>query len=488
MNDVSDTLFCEKVNETWIRVHADKSVMSLLSDHFTFEVPGAKFMPAFKGRKWDGKLRLLNSRNGLIYKGLYEKIKQFGEFNDYNVACNFDKELGTPISPEALLAFVKSLKLKLVPHDHQIKAFREAIDKRRVTILSPTASGKSLLIYLITSYFNEDSQKPSLIIVPTINLVRQMAGDFIEYDSRCEKKIKLIMGGETTEVKKNHRYVISTWQSIYEEDPDFFNQFGTIIGDEAHNYKAKVIRGMLEKATDVPNRIGTTGTLDGTECNELILTGLFGSVFKTISSVELMEKKLLTPVKIKAILLNHTDFKKQNTPKMDYQSEIAYINAHEKRNAFITRFCGDLKGNTLLLFNHVETHGILLYNIMIARGLGDKTHLIHGGVDVDDREEIRKLLEKNTGINLIASVGTFSTGANVKNLHNIILAAPSKSKIRVLQSIGRGLRLHDSKDVCNIYDFGDDISGQNYTLKHFIQRIEYYAAEGFDYKIIKLEI
>ena len=175
------------------------------------------------------------------------------------------------------------------------------------------------------------------------------------------------------------------------------------------------------------------------------------------------------------------------------EDEMDYLCEHEQRNKFIRNLACDLKGNTLVLFNYVEKHGLPLYE-MINNYTDRPVHLVYGGIDVDDREEIRRLVENETPENngiIVASYGTFSTGINIRNLHNIIFASPSKSRIRNLQSIGRVLRKGANKVKAILYDIADDCthnSRRNYTLNHFIERIKIYNEENFNYEIISIQL
>ena len=175
-----------------------------------------------------------------------------------------------------------------------------------------------------------------------------------------------------------------------------------------------------------------------------------------------------------------------------YEDEVQYLISHPQRNRFIRNLTLDLKGNTLVLFSRVESHGQILYD-MINNGVDEnrKVFFIHGGVDVDQRERARAITEAESNAIIIASYGTFSTGINIKNLHNVIFASPSKSRIRNLQSIGRVLRKGSNKFSATLYDIADDCthnSRKNYTLNHLIERIKIYNEENFDYEIVNIKL
>ena len=191
-------------------------------------------------------------------------------------------------------------------------------------------------------------------------------------------------------------------------------------------------------------------------------------------------------------MLKYNDQTRKEMNRANYQDEIEFLISNEKRNNFIKNLAISRKGNTLVLFQMVEKHGDLLYN-MIRDEVEDDRHIffVHGGVDADQREEVRRITEGERSAIIVASYGTFSTGVNIRNLHNIIFASPSKSRVRNLQSIGRGLRKSDTKESATLYDISDDLtykSWNNHTLKHFAVRVKTYNEEEFEYKIYKINL
>ena len=322
----------------------------------------------------------------------------------------------------------------------------------------------------------------TLILVPTTSLVEQMYSDFQDYGWSPGTYCQKVYQGYTTKIEKD--VVISTWQSIYKMPRKYFEQFGCVIGDEAHTFKAKSLTGIMTKLHQCKYRFGFTGTLDGTQTHRLVLEGLFGPVKKVISTKELMDKKTLANLRIKCIILRHSNIRE----KMSYAEELEYIVTNKKRMDFVVNLLRHLRGNTLCLFQLVEKHGKILYDELKEN---ENVYFVYGGTDTSDREEIRGLVESHSNSTTIASFGTFSTGINIRNIHNIVLASPSKSKIRVLQSIGRGLRTSSTKDSILIYDIADDISygeRRNFTLNHFTERLNIYNEEQFNYEISKVKL
>ena len=478
-----------KKNEVFLKVEAEAHLHKELSEHFQFEVPGAKYMPAVKRRYWDGKIRLYSPGTGEIYVGLYDYLTDYLEQKGYDYEVLEDKYFGRPtdieeyVTPEGTAAFIRSLRLPYKVRDYQLRGIYTAIKFRRKLLLSPTGSGKSLIIYALVRW-HLLKKREILIIVPTVSLVEQLYKDFIEYGWNV-RDVHKIMGG--VEKYTDQPVVISTWQSIYKEPKKFFERFDVIIGDEAHQYKAKSLTGILTKCYDAKYRVGLTGTLDGMEAHQLVLEGLFGRVDRVTKTVELMKQGHLTPLRVRVVLLRHGW-----VPFDHYQQEMEYLCMHTRRSSFITNLALDLKGNTLVLFNYIEKHGEPLWEMINNKVSKDrKIFFIHGGVDAVEREEARAICEREKDAIILASYGTFSTGINIRNLHNVIFASPSKSRVRNLQSIGRVLRKGDNKAQAVLYDIADDCSKDhqyNYTLRHLSERIKIYDEEKFDYEITKVNL
>nr|BAR35469.1 UvsW Helicase [uncultured Mediterranean phage uvMED] len=479
-----------KKNEVYLKVDAEEHVHKELSEHFQFEVPEAKFMPQYRRRVWDGKIRLYSPGTGEIYVGLYEYLTEYFDKKGYEYSILDSKHYGLPfetqdyVTPESIASFIKALRLPFRIRDYQLKGVYEAIKHNRKLLLSPTGSGKSLIIYSLVRW-HLAKEREVLIIVPTTSLVSQLVQDFKDYGWKADSYVHEIMSGREKYVKAP--VVVSTWQSIYKEPKKFFERFDVIIGDEAHLYKAKSLTGILNKCHDAKYRVGLTGTLDGLESHQLILEGLFGKCDRVTSTVELMKAGHLTPLRVRILLMRHG-----YVPFDYYQQEMDYLVSHTRRNNFITKLALDLEGNTLVLFNYVEKHGDPLWELLNNKvEEGRKIFFIHGGVDAVEREEARKICEKESNAIILASYGTFSTGINIRNLHNVIFASPSKSRVRNLQSIGRVLRKGDNKAKAVLYDIADDCSkgnSHNYTFRHLISRMKIYDEESFDYEVTKVNL
>jgi superfamily II DNA or RNA helicase len=499
-----DILRVKKKNEVFVTVNGDPSVLNELTDFFTFFVPGYKFMPAYKNKLWDGKIRLFDSRTRELYAGLYPYLKEFAdvEGRNYTIELEHDSYYGYPETDTPIdISFMNEMTItskgqKIDPRDYQLEAIQHALTKKRALLVSPTASGKSLIIYSLLRYYliNGDDKKV-LIIVPTTSLVQQMYsdfGDYSQYDDgfNHEAECHRIYSGR--EKITNSKVVISTWQSIYKMPGQWFEQFGAVFGDEAHNFKAKSLISILTKLRDCRYRYGTTGTLDGTQTHKLVLEGLFGTAYYVTTTKTLMDSGALADLDIKVLLLKYIDEICRDINKLKYQEELDFIVTYEPRNRFITNLALDQDGNTLVLFQYVDKHGKPLYDMIKEKAHSKrKIFFVSGSTDVDVREDIRRITENEKNAIIVASMGTFSTGINIRNLHNIIFASPSKSQIRVLQSIGRGLRKSDDGSITKLFDLADDLhwkKNKNYTLNHAAERIKIYTKEKFTYKIYEVPL
>jgi superfamily II DNA or RNA helicase len=338
---------------------------------------------------------------------------------------------------------------------------------------------------MLTRHYLNSINNKVLIIVPTTSLVEQLYKDFKDYGYDVENNISRKYHGY--DIEDDKRVVISTWQSLYKLPKSFFNGFGAVIGDEAHLFKAVSLTKIMTKLTDCKYRIGMTGTLDDSKTHKLVLQGLFGHVNKVVSTKELIDRKQLSNLKIVALILKHKEEDCKKVHGVKYHEELEFIAQSSSRNKYIRNLTLGLNGNTLCLFQLVEKHGEILYNLIKEKADPNrKIFFVYGGTETDDREKIRAITEKSDNAIIVASFGTFSTGINIRNLHNIVFSSPSKSPIRILQSIGRGLRKGDNKDSATLYDIADDLKfkdKENFTLNHFRERINIYSREDFTYEI-----
>jgi len=494
-----ENLVVKKLNHSSLLVECDFGQAQELNEFFSFFVPGYQYMPAFRNKLWDGKIRLFNIRNNELPAGLFEHLEKFAVQRNYTIDAQ-KTEYGYPdggahdekVDPQEVMEFIHSITLPFPIRDYQFDAVCRGLEKKRAILVSPTGSGKSLIIYVLLRYYltkiAEDYQKV-LVVVPTTSLVEQMTNDFKDYGYDIENVHKIYSGKDKdTECP----IIVSTWQSIYKLGSAWFEQFGMVIGDECHGFKSKSLTSIMNKCSEAAYRFGTTGTLDGTQTHELVLQGLFGRIHKVTTTRALQDNDTLAKLEIRRLVLQWPNEFRKDFGKQSYQDEIHHIVTNEKRNKFIRNLAIEQKGNTLVLFQLVDKHGKILYDLIDEKAHEDrKVFFVSGATETSDREAIRKITEKQTDAIIVASLGTFSTGINIRNLHNIIFASPSKSQIRVLQSIGRGLRKSDDGRITQLYDITDDISWgnqQNFALLHSWERLKMYKSENFVYQTYKVDL
>jgi superfamily II DNA or RNA helicase len=486
---MSSDVIISKKNEVYLKLKCEPHILYELAPYFVFEVESSKFMPQYRKKSWDGTIRLLSTHTGEIYVGLLDKLIEKIKLHNYTYEFQDSKYFGLPYEENEIINYegVKSYMSNIVsknftPRDYQINAVTDALKFNRKLLLSPTSSGKSLMIYSIIRYYSNKGYR-TLLITPTTSLVEQMYKDFESYGWAAEDHVHKVYAGRAKQTDK--QVTISTYQSLHDMERKFFESFEVVIVDECHCAKSKSITSILNKMHNTKYRFGFTGTLDGSKTHKWCLEGMFGPTYNVTQTKELMDKGKIAQLQIQVIMLQHTPQKFET-----YEDEIQYLITHERRNNFIKNLALDLKGNTLILYSRVETHGAILYELINNSAKNNrKVFFVYGGVDTDQREKIREITEKENDAIIVASYGVFSTGISIKNLHNLIFASPSKSRIRNLQSIGRILRKSDTKDSAVLYDIADDItynSRKNYTLNHLIERIKIYAEEQFNYLLYKI--
>lgn len=504
----------KKINEVYHGVDTDdRGILSELSEFFKFKIPNAHFNPKVKAGLWDGYIRLFNTRDRVLYSGLIPYLKAFQKKYNYNFKLpelEWDKSLG--LTEDEVLEFSNSLKPStdgedIELYEHQLEATTHCLNHKRCVLLSGTSSGKSFIIYNIIRWLQEHEFKNPkdkiLIVVPTVDLVNQMYNDFEDYatnDSwKASDNVHKIFAGQSKSFPE--QIVVSTWQSIFTQKPEYFEDFVAVFGDEAHMYEAKSVKGIMENLVNASYRIGTSGTLEDTKVHKLVLESLFGPVKEIIKVWQQIEQGIACPLIIRSMVLKYTpESLKGLKPKdkkkgISYQDEDKFICNHQKRLKFIASLALTRKNNTMILFDKVEKHGKPLFDLIskYAEKYNKEVFFIWRKTPNKERTRIKRYAERNNNVIIIASYKIFSTGTNIKNIHHLILAASTKSKIRLLQSIGRGVRLCKGKLLLVVYDIVDDFrktkrSKQNYGIKHFLERVKIYTKEKYPYKIEKVSI
>lgn len=498
------TVFVTKIDEVHIQAIASHPFIERdLSNHFSFFSKSAPFDRRFQThnrfgqRCWDGRIRLYSRKGNTLYAGLLHRLKEFCDQRGYEfvsgdgISCLFDG--GDVESGFTSRLFDRILPPSITPYPHQTAAVDHAIRARRAVILSPTASGKSLIIYGLVRFFDRMNHR-TLLIVPTTTLVGQLHDEFTETYGWVRGKEKVAcLHGKTPKkdrsAAESSDVVISTWQTAARMPGEWLRGFGAVIGDEAHHFRAPTLAKLMKGLSRAEWRIGTTATInDDEQVHHWVIEGLFGPVRQVADTVELINADLLlSPLDIRARVIEHPPDTCAVLDGVSYHKEIAHVISLQARNQMIADMIRDEipDGNVLVLFSFVKKHGEPLFQT-ISNTLPERNHFfIHGGVDMDVRNEVRRVVESQNRAVIVASYGTFSTGINIKRIHHIVFASPSKSRVRVLQSIGRGLRKVDGKNKLTVWDIADDLkvnesSNPNYLMKHFQRRMQIYSHEHFN--------
>ncbi len=489
-------IFIKKFDDVYLKIDAEKSILQEMSNYFCFEVPGARFQKAVKEKLWDGKIHLFSAATHKIYCGLYEKILDFASKSGYSISPESYTPETNNISRETIEKYIKEVikpasKGELIDvRDYQTDVVHHCITNKRSTILSPTSSGKSLMIYSISRFLlGSKSVKRILFIFPTVSLVTQMNKDFIDYSSVNHwdviSRSHLIYAGQ--EKITEHPMVFSTYQSLTKMPEKYFNSFDMIICDEVHTAAAKSIKDIMEKATKVQYKIGFTGSLQESKCHSLAIQGMFGNSFVATTTSELMKNDEISQLAITCLILKYKEDTRKLFKKVKYADEMKFLCLNEDRNKFITNLTKTLKGNTLVLFQFIE-QGKIIYDML--KDLPN-VHYVDGSSKASIRENVRTIAEQTDGCIIVASYGIFSTGINIRRLNNVIFASPYKSAIKIRQSLGRVLRLAEGKNGAKLFDIADELSyksAHNHTIKHLNDRVRYYAEDKLNYKILEYQL
>ena len=493
-----DDLVLYKKDCSSLIVQCNHIITKELSSYFSAKAPNYRFHPLYKQGIWKGDLYFFQTSTNELPYGLIEELKVFCRKGSYTYSTKFNSD--ESLSKEEFIKFIDTLNLPFEPRDYQVDSAYQAISKKIINIKSVTSSGKSLILYLIVRYMEFMKQR-ILLVVPTVNLVTQMYSDFESYGwELVADKCHMIYGGQ----KKlfDCPVSISTWQSLAGKvNSEIFKEFKVLMIDEAHQAKAKSLNEIAKLCTNAEWRIGCSGTYPEYHTADWFsITGSLGPIVNFTSYKNLQEEGHISGLRIYSMRLKYPmEYRKEVYTKSlkNYQEETDLVNGNEKRHQFLLKMVQNLKQNTLVLFTKKEKHGYPLKELFESELKDKKLYYIDGDIEAKERENIRKMMEKENNIILLATYGTLSTGVNITNIHHVIFASGYKSRVKILQSIGRGLRKHKSKTHMTLYDIVDDLSFQdktndiryiNFSLKHYKERKKIYEEEAFDYKEIKFDI
>lgn len=484
----------EYVDKSTCLLSGTDDVLLEIQAAFSYFAKDYKFMPLFKRGVWDGKVYLFKVSNCKLPAGLVHKVHELGQQFAFEVVVlpSHHAEV-IPFDAELFLREITPL-CNFEIMDHQLGSVEAVLASNRRLILSPTSSGKSLILYLASRYIMKVHGKRILVIVPNKTLVEQLREDFSEYSTDgwgTTNDIHAVYAEQ--EIWTSHDVVVSTYQTAIKLGQEWYDQFGAIFVDEAHGATSASITTILGMTGHMLYHAGFTGTLNGTHMHELEMRARFGEVTKLVTTRELMDMGIVAQLQINAITLVHSEQVAKDSVKWKYPDEIEYLINLKERNDFLATLASSHDENVMILFNRVE-HGRALHELISKQieGTDKVIFYVDGNVAIADRKPIRALMEARKGCILLASFGTSSVGLSIKNIHHMVLGHPFKDRVRVLQTIGRGLRLHPTKKSVEVVDVGDKLSGKrkkvNSTYDHFLSRLELYQGEEFNYDVITLEL
>lgn len=490
------TIKIDYVNDSHVRIDAEYSILMELWDYFSFQVEGYRFSPKYKGGIWDGRVRLFNLRTQYLPQGLVKLCEKFSRINDYTVEKDERLNNAVEITDEYIDRWFEAHPMfdgdkQITAHWYQRAAIKEALSSFKCLADLPTSAGKSYIIAVLSKYFLENNDKKVLVLVPTTTLVNQMQVELINY--RLFKQSDLLGIRSGTEKNSNAKVYISTWQSAVKQSPEWLSQFGMLLNDEVHLSTAKSLVKICTQMTNCKYKVGLSGSIKDSKAHITQLIGLFGDRFKPTSTAELMEQGHVSNMNITILDLNYPEHDRHLVKGLPYQDEIKFLLQHKKRNMLIAKLAIQKPDkNTIVLFKSIA-HGKLLFQVInkLLEGTNRKVYHIDGNISTTIRDDLKEKIESEVGSVIVASYGTTSTGISIKNLHRAIFAHPTKSKVINLQSIGRLLRKHLSKDAATLYDIIDNLSikkYKNFAMSHAVERVKLYAREKFNYKILKVQI
>jgi superfamily II DNA or RNA helicase len=520
----------DKHREVFKIIEASKIEYHQTKLHLTRKTKGWRFDPRVKMGVWSGDVSLF--KEGEFNLGLWKEIYDLCKLNNWDFIIENKEDF--PINKQVTLDSVTKFCEKFFknhinkdgtnffPYDHQIQSAYKILRSRYCLSEVATGGGKSLIFAIVAFYIlSEINPKTKfLLIVPSISLVTQFYDEIINYNKGNKNENPNFLDIKMTEIMSDKprrdegdcNIFIGTYQSLEKRDPSFFKQFHVVVSDEAHKAGSKNSGTGMKQVAKILGytigkaymRFGLSGTFpDPTTLDSITIQSLHGPILTEVLAKELMNKGVITNVKIKAIMLNYNDpdfndninLIRKGNGKGAFDLEKKYIIESEARLNFIyDNILSKTTKNTLVLFNLIE-YGKKIYTKLRDNLKDVDVYYIDGEVKKDKREYIKKKLDSSGKRNkigkilgddtikdrpkiLCASFGTLSTGVSIKNLHNVVFMEAFKSEQIIIQSIGRCLRLSSNKNVAIVFDIVDIFDARtknkNVLYKHYMERKEFY--------------
>lgn len=504
-----DGKFLQVVDSTQLELEQLESSFSKRVDNW--------FILKKKIPHWDGIVKFIDQYNR-IPKGLWGEVKKLSEKFNFPLYIEGNEAIIDPeYSEEDLEAWIVDHfeHCSISPRYYQTEGVKRLLKFMNCTEEISTSGGKTLIAYMFFRYLLDRKKiKKMLYIVPNVGLVEQSEDKFYEYDEKAgfdppPWKSACIYGGSKRRNEEQAQIIFGTFQSLSNKDKDYFMQFDAVCVDETHHAKANSIKQILVQCYNAKYKFGLTGSLpkEGS-CDSFTIQAHLGPNVYTIHSHSLIEEGNATPVHVVGIELDYlTDKVKKDLYDLrnvsaDEKDGMKLLNLEKqlareerKRLTFICQTIAKAKKNSLVLFSDIKNdYGRNVYN-WLRENTDKNIHYIDGATEADKRDFFKKKMETDEGVILVASIGTFSEGIDILNLHNIYIVESSKSEIIVRQILGRGMRLMNGKDKITVFDFSDNFQygsnpwqKKNYLLRHADERRKIYKEKSFPYKLFKVKL
>ena len=487
-------IIVRKIDNVYFKIECDFSQALELKEYLSCYAVNFQYHPKFKNRLWNGKVYFFSNKDYLLPIGLLPNLFRFSKKFDYKIKLDLDiNSLSNQYSDELIEKFCDQIKedykTKYELYDYQQEALIKCIKNKRGIAQIATGGGKSLIQFYLMQFLRSKNKK-IMMIVPTVSLVNQMYSDFMDYGwYDIDEYVEKLYSGEKPIYNKD--VLITTWQSIYTRPQSFFEQYTAIIVDEVHNAKSLSINSIMKKCINADYKYGFTGTMPKEQSDVYNIIGYIGPVLYEQISKNLIDKGVLSQIAIANLLLKYPSDMVERNKNRIYNEEVNTICTYSERNKvfeYLFKHMEDKQNSIILchLIDHLKLIESYLKNHLDSKYT---IYIIYGDIKPSERELIRKTMNEKSNVILLGTYSCLSTGLNINKLHNVIFASSYKSRIKVLQSIGRGLRLHESKSKMILYDLVDDMTwttrtgsiGKNHIYKHWEERLKYYDEQGFKY-------
>jgi len=475
----------------------DAAEHDLIHAHFKKKVPGSEWIMKRRGGYGCFHHKFWNPETCRIGRGLVQELKELLKEKGipYGVDKNGMETKGEDMSPESVKEWSKTvLNPSYAIRDDQADSLAVCIRHKQLICQLPTGYGKSMVIYGLARRIIETSDRKILIMVPSKQLVSQLASNFKKYGWDGMEEHLEMMHSDLADHEKptfKKRILVSTWQSLQKKDVYFFDRYKAVIVDEAHHANADKQSGIIKKCYNADYRVGFTGTMPKDLYESYMIQQYLGPVYCPSTYSDMKEMGILSNCMVKIVMLKYPDDACEKWCRRGYADETKFLEEHPGRMQAMIDIVKSIPPgeNILVMFSHTK-HLDLALESFKSGGIED-IKVIKGDVKVQARESIRSSTEDEEHALIFATYGCVQEGIDIKRLHNVILAASTKSEIRVLQTIGRGLRTHHTKEKAIIWDLADDLrwnGNKNHTIKHAAERFDYYQEQNYEIQRMAVKV